>query len=102
MLISRQCLETIGAFDVDYGSSLFDADYCLRAKQAGFRTIWTPLATVRLAQPEDRVNVAEPDIERLRRRHPSEPQTDPSYSPWYSTDRPTPAIVLRDRVPEPR
>jgi len=47
MLISRACLEATGEFDeVDFAVAYNDVDFCLRARAAGFRTIYTPFATL--------------------------------------------------------
>ncbi len=47
MLIKREVLQRIGALDDSYGFGYHeDTDYCYRARQAGFRVVYTPDCTV--------------------------------------------------------
>lgn len=52
MLIKRQVVERIGAFDHWFNCYL-DPDYCLRAKKAGFKTWYEPKAIAYHDQPKD-------------------------------------------------
>ncbi len=46
-LISRACLDAVGAFDEEaFKVAYNDVDYCLRARKAGFRVVFTPFATL--------------------------------------------------------
>jgi GT2 family glycosyltransferase len=47
MLVSRECLERVGAPDERFGSHHEDLDLCWRARLAGFRVLMTPLARAR-------------------------------------------------------
>ncbi len=45
--ISRACLDAVGPFDEEnFAVAYNDVDFCLRARAAGFRTIYTPFATL--------------------------------------------------------
>jgi GT2 family glycosyltransferase/glycosyltransferase involved in cell wall biosynthesis len=46
MLIKREVFEAVGLLSEDYYFTFEDLDFCLRARQAGFRTIVTRRATV--------------------------------------------------------
>jgi len=47
MLIKRRVLEAIGHFDETYAPAYYeDADYCFRAREAGFRLIYSPLSEI--------------------------------------------------------
>ncbi|MBU5592488.1 glycosyltransferase family 2 protein [Clostridium sp. MSJ-4] len=46
MLISRSLLEDIGGLSEDYFMYFEDVDYCVRAKDAGFKIIYEPEATI--------------------------------------------------------
>jgi GT2 family glycosyltransferase len=42
MLLSRRCLETIGAFDEAFFAYYEEVDFCLRARRHGFRIVCAP------------------------------------------------------------
>ena len=46
LLASRACVERIGLLDTGYFMYAEDADWCLRARQAGFRIVYEPTARV--------------------------------------------------------
>lgn len=46
MLVKKEVFEKIGFFDRRYFLYLEDVDFCLRAKKAGFKIIYVPLAKV--------------------------------------------------------
>jgi GT2 family glycosyltransferase len=46
MYIKREVLEKIGGFDPEYPMAYEDVDYCLRAREAGFRILYCPQATL--------------------------------------------------------
>lgn len=47
MLVSRACVDRVGAPDERFASHHEDLDFCWRARLAGFRVLMTPLARVR-------------------------------------------------------
>jgi len=48
MLITRAVIEAIGLLDETYSPGYWeDADYCFRARQAGFRCVYSPFAEIR-------------------------------------------------------
>ncbi|WP_417374460.1 glycosyltransferase family 2 protein [Glutamicibacter protophormiae] len=46
MLISRPCFDALGGFDESFFLYSEETDFCLRAKDAGWRTMYTPAAQV--------------------------------------------------------
>jgi O-antigen biosynthesis protein len=100
MLISRACRERVGLLDQQrFAIAYNDVDYCLRAGEAGFRTVFTPFATLIHHESASRGSDEKPEtIERFRReqvalaeRHATFSFRDPARSPWYSraTSQPT-------------
>ncbi len=47
MLIKRQVIDKIGSFDRDYYTSHGEVDFCLRAKEKGFKVVYDPAISVR-------------------------------------------------------
>ena len=85
MLISRSCVEKVGEFDERlFAIAYNDVDYCMRAASHGFRTIWTPYATlihlnrclaaVTKARRTGRIRARK---DALRRRHATEEPSIP-------------------------
>ena len=46
LLITRRCLEAVGGFDEQFFAYYEEVDFCLRARQRGFRIVCTPRAVV--------------------------------------------------------
>src|ERR1700730_15982635 len=95
MLISRECLDTVGSFDEEtFPIAYNDVDFCLRAVARGFRIIWTPFSklihheSVSRGSDETPENIErfDRDKEELRQRHKTQGYEDAAFSPWYSKD----------------
>ena len=108
MLISRQCLEKVGEFDERlFAVAYNDVDYCLRAAGHGFRTIWTPYATLVHHESASRgSDEAEHNRERFSRekeallkRHGTEDFIDPYFNPWYTRNHSDPGLALLTSLP---
>lgn len=111
MLVSRACLEKVGRLDEQaFAIAYNDIDYCLRAREQGFRIVWTPFATLIHHESATRGSDVAPDkIERFRReqdnlraRHQTDCFEDPAINPWYSKDRSHPILVKRNALPGAR
>jgi O-antigen biosynthesis protein len=111
MLISRACFEAVGFFDEDlFAIAYNDIDFCLRAGEAGYRTVWTPFATLihhesaSRGSDETRQNAARFRTEKdnLSARHKTASFDDRAYNPWYSRHNSEPGLVFLDRLPKPR
>jgi GT2 family glycosyltransferase len=111
MLVSRACLNAVGRFDEDgLGIAYNDVDFCLRAAARGFRTVWTPFATLIHHESASRGSDEDPhnrarfqrDKDILRARHQTDEFEDRAYNPWLSRAGPGVPPVMRDRLPDAR
>lgn len=111
MLVSRACLNAVGRFDEDgLGIAYNDIDFCLRAAAGGFRTVWTPFATLIHHESASRGSDEEPcnrarfqrDKDILQARHRTDEFEDRAYNPWLSRSGPGVPPVMRDRLPDAR
>ena len=107
-LVSKACFAKVGPFDEAlFAIAYNDVDFCLRARQAGFRIVWTPFA--KLAHHEsasrgsDETEANRPrflrEQENLRRRHATDAYQDFAISPWFTKDRTLPIPMRLDRLP---
>ncbi len=111
MLISRSCLDAVGAFDEEaFAVAYNDVDYCLRAVKQGYRIVWTPFATLIHHEsasrgsdelPANRARFAREKV-ALRERHGTDKFSDPAFSPWFDRGHSEPRLILLDRLPEAR
>ena len=111
MLISRACLDKVGLLDdIRFGVAYNDIDYCLRAQLEGFRTVWTPFATLLHEEsasrgsddlPEHRARFAREKAE-LMKLHNTDVFEDPASSPWFTKDRSDPGLVMLGSLPPSR
>ncbi|WP_210261247.1 glycosyltransferase family 2 protein [Enterovirga aerilata] len=111
MLVSRACFETAGPFDEErFAIAYNDIDFCLRARDKGFRVVWTPFATLIHHESASRGSDEAPDkVERFRReqknlreRHATHLFDDPAYNPWHDTRGSVPGLRALDELPHPR
>ncbi len=108
MLVTRSCFEALDGFDEQYFPVAYnDIDLCLRARQAGFRTVWTPFARLihhesltRGSDEEGAQRVRfEIEKERLRERHKTSTIVDDAYSPFYDRHASRPLVKIPDVIP---
>jgi GT2 family glycosyltransferase len=111
MLVSRACFDALGGFDQDaFPIAYNDVDFCLRAKTAGFRTVWTPFAQLihheSASRGSDEVGTNNErfrlETARLQERHGTQTCIDDAYSPFYDRRYSTPHLVLPKALPELR
>ncbi|WP_284178593.1 glycosyltransferase family 2 protein [Rhabdaerophilum sp. SD176] len=110
-LIARRCLDQIGGFDeVAFPIAYNDVDYCLRARKAGFRVIFTPFAclihheSASRGSDETAENRARFEREKaaLEARHQTSRYLDPALNPWYSRTHSVPQLVFQERLAKPK
>ncbi len=108
MLVTRRCFEALNGFDEDrFPIAYNDIDLCLRARAAGYRTVWTPFARLihheSLTRGSDEVGPQqvrfEIEKERLRERHQTRTIIDDAYSPFYDRRGSTAVIKVPDALP---
>ncbi|MCE9613340.1 MAG: glycosyltransferase [Lentisphaerae bacterium] len=92
--VSADCLLThaalfrdLGGFDAAHlPARYFDVDYCLRARRAGRKTVWTPFAEFtdprhRTPPPQPR---SSPELDHMRETWGDRLLHDPSYNPNFN------------------
>lgn len=86
MLVRRDHFTALGGFDEDQGVINNDLDFCLRAHEAGLRTIYTPYASLIHHEKASRAALDETEDEtRFRKRWAALLATgDPYFSPHLS------------------
>lgn len=91
LLVRREVYEAVGGLDENLPVEFNDIDFCLRARQRGYRNVWTPHAELYHHEsatrlPEDmaarRQRFAE--ITLMQRRWGSALREDPAYNPNLS------------------
>ena len=111
MLISRECLEKVGLFDeTNFAIAYNDIDFCMRAREAGLRVVYTPFAKLvhheSVSRGRDDRGPNRPrflrDQAALLERHGTEDFIDPAYSPWYDRDHSEPRVITLEKLPAAR
>lgn len=111
MLVTKTCFEALGGFDeVAFPVAYNDIDLCIRARQAGFRTVWTPFATLlhhesasRGSDEEGENNIRfRGEFARLQERHGTRTLIDDAYSPFYDRRYARPHLIVPTALPSAR
>lgn len=111
MLISRQCLEDTGLFDEDrFAIAYNDIDFCLRAQAKGYRTVWTPFATLvhheSVSRGSDQTGANNERFQReqaaLQALYDTRHFSDRAFNPWYTRGYSHPRLAWLDALPPPR
>jgi O-antigen biosynthesis protein len=111
MLISKNCRAATGDFDEKaFAIAYNDIDYCLRAGERGFRTVWTPFATLihheSASRGSDETAANKPrflrEQEALRAKYGLESYVDRAFNPWYGRHSSKPGPASLEQLPEPR
>ena len=111
MLVTRGCFEALGGFDEDsFAIAYNDVDLCLRARSAGYRTVWTPFARLihheSLSRGSDDTGPQNDrfrqETARLQERHGTKTLVDDAFSPFYDRRYPLATIVNPDVLPPTR
>ncbi len=95
MAFRRETFETLGGLDAGaFPRALFEVDFCLRAREGGLLTVFTPYATVSRSRRVDAGRQGTPDAWRtLRERWSAAVPRDPYWHP--ELDRTSPDFRLR-------
>lgn len=88
MMVRREVWQRLGGFDEELHVAYNDVDFCLRARRAGYRIVYTPLATLvhREGQSRGRLN-PDGDVRRFLARWRDELR-DPFVSPHFAAVNP--------------
>lgn len=111
MLVTTTCFDALDGFDEDaFPIAYNDIDFCVRARNAGFRTIWTPFATLLHHESasrgsdeteENKVRF-QTEMGRLKARHGTATFIDDAFSPFYDRRYSQPHLILPEALPEAR
>ena len=108
MLVTKRCFEALGGFDEErFAIAYNDIDLCLRGRDAGFRTVWTPFAHLvhheSATRGSDEVGPQNArfraEFGRLQERHGTVDFIDDAYSPFYDRRSSSPFIVIPETLP---
>ncbi len=111
MLVTRACFDALGGFDAEaFAIAYNDIDFCLRAKAAGFRTVWTPFAQLRhhesASRGSDEDDRNKPrfleEMDRLKARHGTVAYVDDAYHPAYDRQFSKPRLHTLTELPPTR
>ena len=111
MLVTRLCFEALGGFDEKaFAIAYNDIDFCVRARNAGYRTVWTPFARLihheSVSRGSDAAGAANvrflEEMARLQERHGTRTLLDDAFSPFYDRRYSYPTIIVPDTLPQPR
>ena len=89
LMTRREVFQELGGFAAAFGVNFNDVDYCLRARERGYRVVFTPFARLfhhefATRAPNERV----PEAGRFRQRWAEVVRRDPYYNPnlslWHS------------------
>ncbi len=107
MLISGSCMRSVGDWDeANFAVAYNDVDYCMRARERGFRVVWTPFAclyhheSVSRGSDENGPNKRRFDREKrcLQAKYRTSEFEDSATNPHYSKNVPDPVIVVRETL----
>lgn len=110
MLVTRACFDLLDGFDaVAFPIAYNDVDFCLRARAAGLRTVWTPFAelvhheSVSRGSDETGDNNMRFKVEfaRLQERHATVDYVDDAYHPLYDRCYAVPHLLIKPEVLPP-
>ncbi|HLH48596.1 MAG TPA: glycosyltransferase [Roseiarcus sp.] len=111
LLVSKEAIARIGPLDEErFAIAYNDVDFCLRARSAGFRVVWTPFATLLHHESASRGSDETPknfdrfrrEQDNLRSRHATHLYEDFAVSPWHTKNRSNPEWARLARLPGPR
>lgn len=94
MMVRRDLFEELGGLDEEYSLYGSDVDFCLKARDRGFRIVYTPFARLRYhGSGPDHASIPRDDLARLHARcFPFLMAGDPFYNPNLSLRSPNPAL----------
>ncbi|MBI5429094.1 MAG: glycosyltransferase family 2 protein [Nitrosomonadales bacterium] len=97
MLVWKSLYQKLGGLDEQHLTVAFnDVDFCLRAREAGYRVVWTPHAELfhhesvsrGKDQSPDKMRRAKREVAYMRKRWKRVMRHDPFYNPNLSYERP--------------
>lgn len=92
LMTKRAVWDQVNGMDPLYHNSLYDADYCLKARKAGYQVVFTPYAKLyhqaaNCAQPPELQEQSQEDTARFQQQWDAELKAgDPFFNPNLSLD----------------
>jgi GT2 family glycosyltransferase len=81
MMTRKNVFDALGGFDEELGAESSDIDFCLKARKAGYRIVWTPWAELYHDDFPSRDRKNPQEAELLKKRWGSAITNDPYYNP---------------------
>ena len=108
-MIRRDLYLRVGGLDETIAVAFNDVDFCLRVRDAGFRTVWTPAATLLHHESKTRgVENTKAKRDRFRRevetmlaRWGNSLRNDPAYNPNLTLEAEDFSLGWSSRAPKP-
>jgi GT2 family glycosyltransferase len=99
----------VGGLDETLAVAFNDVDFCLKVREAGYRNVWTPFATLKHHESLSRGAETTPEkqarftreVETMRRRWGAALDSDPFYSPNLTLEREDQSLAFPPRLPAP-
>lgn len=95
LLIRKEIFKAVGGFnEEDLDFALYDVDFCLKVREAGYRNLWTPYAELYLHKPNRPEAISTPEkrsrflqeINYMKKKWGENLLRDPCYSPNLTLD----------------
>lgn len=98
LMTRRAVFERVGGFDVGYQLAFSDVEYCLRAQDEGFKTVYTPFASLKHHESASRgPNIPLCDIQRgFERMIALVERGDPYFNPNLASGISAPTLAIGD------
>ena len=106
LMVRRDVYESVGGLDEELVIAFNDVDFCLRAREAGYRNIWTPYAEMihhesisrGLEDNEEKQARFNGEIHFLKKRWGAKLLSDPAYNPNLTLDHEDFSLAWPPRV----
>jgi GT2 family glycosyltransferase len=104
--VRKEVFEEVGGFEEqNLGVAYNDVDFCLKARRAGYRNIWTPEAILVHCESASRGSDAEGEARQrlnreatwMKQRWGRELEVDPAYNPNLTLASPSGALAFAPR-----
>lgn len=108
LVVRASVYAEVGGLDAEHLAVAFnDVDFCLKVREAGYRNVWTPFATLKHHESLSRGAETTPEkqarftreVETMRRRWGAVLDSDPFYSPNLTLEREDQSLAFPPRLP---
>ena len=108
LVVRASVYAEVGGLDAEHLAVAFnDVDFCLKVRDAGYRNVWTPFATLKHHESLSRGAETTPEkqarftreVETMRHRWGAVLDSDPFYSPNLTLEREDQSLAFPPRLP---